>query len=215
MAPNARRLDDQGRKAERLALDQPTRLRPNGWSSCEARMRDLSSLGFRARQEGDLDLARRLHEEALSWYRTIEWLGGTAVARAGLAAVAHAEGGLEQAEALYRQALDDAEASGDGHGLAVVLEGLAGLAIRLGDAERAGLLLGGADAIRAKEAIQRIQVEQRDVDRIRDIGATVCGRECFWRTIEEGERASPADAVQLAREALVASSSTSAVTGSD
>ncbi|HEX8667236.1 MAG TPA: hypothetical protein VF727_02565 [Allosphingosinicella sp.] len=49
MAPNARRLDDQGRKAERLALDQPTRLRPNGWSSCEARMRDLSSLGFRAR----------------------------------------------------------------------------------------------------------------------------------------------------------------------
>jgi predicted ATPase/DNA-binding SARP family transcriptional activator len=181
----------------------------------DARPVACNSLGFRARQEGDLDLARRLHEEALSWYRTIEWLGGTAVARAGLAAVAHAEGGLEQAEALYRQALDDAEASGDGHGLAVVLEGLAGLAIRLGDAERAGLLLGGADAIRAKEAIQRIQVEQRDVDRIRDIGATVCGRECFWRTIEEGERASPADAVQLAREALVASSSTSAVTGSD
>ena len=49
MASNARRLEEQGRRAERLALDQPTRLRPNSWSSCEARLRDLSGLGFRAR----------------------------------------------------------------------------------------------------------------------------------------------------------------------
>jgi hypothetical protein len=49
MGSNARRLEEQGRKAERLPLDQPARLRPNSWSSCEARMLDLSSLGFRAR----------------------------------------------------------------------------------------------------------------------------------------------------------------------
>jgi hypothetical protein len=36
------------RRAERLALDESTRLRPNSWSSLEIRMLDLSSFGFRA-----------------------------------------------------------------------------------------------------------------------------------------------------------------------
>jgi hypothetical protein len=36
------------RKVERLAVDEPTRLKPNDWSSIEIRMVDLSPLGFRA-----------------------------------------------------------------------------------------------------------------------------------------------------------------------
>jgi hypothetical protein len=40
---------DQGRRAERLAVDAAARLRPNSWSSLEITMVDLSSLGFRAR----------------------------------------------------------------------------------------------------------------------------------------------------------------------
>ena len=181
----------------------------------DARPVASNNLGFRARQEGDLELARSLHEQALAWYRTIEWLGGTAVALAGLAAVAYAQGDHEQAEDLYRHALDDAEASGDGHGLAVVLEGVAALAIRSGEGPRGALLLGAANAVRVHDAIQRTQVEQRDDDRIHDVAAAMLGRGRFWEAIREGQQVSRPDGIALAREVLGALSSPPAVVGGD
>ena len=36
------------RRAQRVSLDEATRLRPNDWSSLEVRMIDLSESGFRA-----------------------------------------------------------------------------------------------------------------------------------------------------------------------
>ena len=42
------------RRAERMPLDESTRLRPNEWSSLEIRMIDLSSWGFRANCEARL-----------------------------------------------------------------------------------------------------------------------------------------------------------------
>lgn len=36
------------RKAERIAVDEAVRLRPNGWSSLEVRLLDCSEAGFRA-----------------------------------------------------------------------------------------------------------------------------------------------------------------------
>jgi hypothetical protein len=39
---------DGARRAERVAVDAETRLRPNGWSSLQVRMIDLSTDGFRA-----------------------------------------------------------------------------------------------------------------------------------------------------------------------
>ncbi len=48
MRSKARRAGEQGRRSERLPLDQSARLRPNGWSSLEVRVLDLSESGFRA-----------------------------------------------------------------------------------------------------------------------------------------------------------------------
>ena len=45
---------EQGRRAERVAVDAETRLRPNSWSSIEVRVLDLSSFGFRAHCEARL-----------------------------------------------------------------------------------------------------------------------------------------------------------------
>ena len=45
---------EQGRRAERVAVDAETRLRPNSWSSVEVRVLDLSSFGFRAHCEARL-----------------------------------------------------------------------------------------------------------------------------------------------------------------
>ena len=48
MASNVEQFEDRERKAERLPVDEATRLKPNDWSSIEVRMVDLSPLGFRA-----------------------------------------------------------------------------------------------------------------------------------------------------------------------
>ena len=46
--------EDSVRRAERLAVDDTARLRPNSWSSLEIRMVDLSELGFRGACEARL-----------------------------------------------------------------------------------------------------------------------------------------------------------------
>jgi hypothetical protein len=48
MGSKAYSTGDLGRRAERVALDESTRLKPNSWSSLEIHMLDLSPLGFRA-----------------------------------------------------------------------------------------------------------------------------------------------------------------------
>jgi hypothetical protein len=47
-------IGDQVRQAERRALDEAARLRPNSWSTVEIRMTDISELGFRAEAEARL-----------------------------------------------------------------------------------------------------------------------------------------------------------------
>jgi hypothetical protein len=54
MGAKAEAAGDLERRAERLALDESARLRPNSWSSLEIRMLDLSPLGFRAACEARL-----------------------------------------------------------------------------------------------------------------------------------------------------------------
>jgi hypothetical protein len=54
MGSKACAAGDLERRAERLALDESTRLKPNSWSSLEIGMLDLSPLGFRGRCDARL-----------------------------------------------------------------------------------------------------------------------------------------------------------------
>jgi hypothetical protein len=54
MASQSADIGDTERQAERRALDEAARLRPNSWSSVEIRMADISELGFRAACEARL-----------------------------------------------------------------------------------------------------------------------------------------------------------------
>ena len=54
MGGRAEGQETRERRAERMPLDESTRLRPNEWSSLEIRMIDLSSCGFRANCEARL-----------------------------------------------------------------------------------------------------------------------------------------------------------------
>ena len=49
MATRAVTAGDSGRRAERRPVEESARLRPNGWSSLEVEMVDVSEHGFRAR----------------------------------------------------------------------------------------------------------------------------------------------------------------------
>jgi hypothetical protein len=49
-------IGDTERRAERHALNEPARLRPNCWSSVEIHMADISELGFRAVCEARLSV---------------------------------------------------------------------------------------------------------------------------------------------------------------
>jgi len=73
-----RKKDDRG--GDRLALDLPTRLRPNDWSSLEVRMIDLSSRGFRAACEARLQRGACVSLDVAglgSLEAQIEWQRGT------------------------------------------------------------------------------------------------------------------------------------------
>jgi len=54
MGSHSTGIGDTERRAERRALDEAARLRPNSWSSVEIRMADISELGFRAACEARL-----------------------------------------------------------------------------------------------------------------------------------------------------------------
>jgi hypothetical protein len=51
MGSRAASAETVGRRARRRAVEESTRLRPNGWSSLEVEMVDVSEHGFRARCE--------------------------------------------------------------------------------------------------------------------------------------------------------------------
>jgi hypothetical protein len=72
-------IGDKERRAERMALDEATRLRPNEWSSLEVRMIDLSASGFRANCEARLRNggAVSLEVPGLGWVEAqVEWQRG-------------------------------------------------------------------------------------------------------------------------------------------
>jgi hypothetical protein len=54
MGSKVQAVGDLERRAERLAVDESTRLKPNSWSSLEIHVLDLSPLGFRAECEARL-----------------------------------------------------------------------------------------------------------------------------------------------------------------
>lgn len=56
MGSRQKQVGDTVRRAERRALDEAARLRPNSWSSVEIRMADISEFGFRATCEARLQV---------------------------------------------------------------------------------------------------------------------------------------------------------------
>jgi tetratricopeptide (TPR) repeat protein len=144
---------------------------------------------------GDLDGARRAHEEALGLARGIgdDHLAAALLDQLGLDALmagdaATARQRLAEAAGLHRSI-------GDQEGLANSLDGFAGLALLGGDAQTAARLTGAADAVRTSMGIAVWPLLQSLVTGMSDAVRAALGDEEDRRARREGAALDPWDAL--------------------
>ncbi len=102
-------------------------------------------MGVAAREQGRLEEAYALHEEALALFREVRGTPGVADTLNNLAIVARDRGDADRAAELAGQSLDVRRELGDRRGLAATLRTLAAIARDRGDTERAAAL--GAESL--------------------------------------------------------------------
>ena len=109
----------------------------------------------------DNDAARRLLEESLQTYRTLDFPRFVALVRLSLGIVALAEADLDCASDTLRQSLTGMQQVGEKLGIHGALDAFGHLASTQGQTERAVKLAGAADRLRATSGTQSWPVVQR------------------------------------------------------
>jgi non-specific serine/threonine protein kinase len=109
----------------------------------------------------DNDAARRLLEESLQTYRTLDFPRFVALVRLSLGIVALAEADLDCASDTLRQSLTGMQQVGEKLGIHGALDAFGHLASTQGQAERAVKLAGAAHRLRAISGTQSWPVVQR------------------------------------------------------
>jgi hypothetical protein len=156
-----------------------------------ARAHVCNEMGATARDRGDLEQARRLHLEALGIHRELvrfrvpNTLGHLGCAEARLGALDDAETHLREAATLLAGRPQPATE-------ALVLVGLAWAALGRGDAGRAALLLGAADAARQRVGAAPVGAERREAVLARQAARSRLGERAF-RAASTAGRGLPAD----------------------
>ncbi|MFC4906054.1 BTAD domain-containing putative transcriptional regulator [Actinomadura gamaensis] len=178
------RARDLHERALRLAVEQGYRYSEVG---------ALMGLALGARRSGDLDAAERHLLDVREGYESS--LLGEHLMAAELGFIAELRGDPETAAAHHREGLAIAVELADPRALALSLEGVAGACALAGDAWRAALLLGAADAARRGVGAPLPPAERGDVDRITASAASALGDEAFAGAFAEGARLTPDEAV--------------------
>ena len=160
----------------------------------------LHSVGEVARLQGDLTEARALFEESLdlaqaSGWRTVLWWPVHS-----LGALARTEGKLDEARERLGEAIALSPKLARGPRLSDCLEDLAGVCFDEGDARRAALLLGAADALRRSGATPVPPALRGGVDALADSVRRVLGADAFDEQWAAGQSLSPESAVEIALE---------------
>ncbi|MFD0905494.1 BTAD domain-containing putative transcriptional regulator [Actinomadura sediminis] len=183
LARDHERARDLHERSLRLAAEQGLR-----YSEVHA----LMGLALGARRAGDLDAAERHLHRIRDGYESSDI--GEHLLSAELGFVAELRGDAARAFAHHRRGLEFARAIGEPRVLALSLEGLAGAFVLDGDAERAAVLLGAADAARRSVGAPLPAAERGDVDRIEAAATAVLGEERFASAFRRGRSGAPADA---------------------
>ncbi len=136
-------------------------------------------LGLIARRQGRLTTAETHLSEVLDAHRVAGFHPGMAFTLAELGFVAELRGDPDAARARHLEGLRCARVSGDPRAIALALEGLAGADTLAGRHDRAGWLLGAADAARRSVDRPLPSAERIDVDRISSAVRLTSGEAAF------------------------------------
>ena len=159
----------------------------------------LTNLGSVVYNCGDLDTAAELHAEALALAEQVGDRRLASVALTNLGLVALARKDYPAARGYLRRSLDLAEAVGERRAVAESLEELAGVEAAAGEMDRAAVLSGASQALRAAIGAP---VPAPDLARIDEALAAVrlaLGDQQFEAARARGLALSAADAIALAR----------------
>lgn len=119
----------------------------------------LSNLGMVARYQADYATAQDLFEQSLAARQRLGNRWGIATSQTNLAMVAVQQGHYDHALKLYRESLALLAEVGEQDSIAECFEGLAGVFWGKHEAERAALLCGAADGLRASIATPRTPID--------------------------------------------------------
>jgi predicted ATPase/class 3 adenylate cyclase len=155
-------------------------------------------LAVAARRRGDFETASRRYGDALAMHRQAGDRHAEARALASLGDVAAQQNAAERAESLYQESLVIRTELGDRIGVATVLERLAGVADDR--PARAAFLLGAAGAIRESVGSPLSAAALAQVDQFLAGLNDGIGADAVAAAIDDGRRASMAQAVARARE---------------
>ena len=155
-------------------------------------------LAVAARRRGDFDTASRRYADALAIHRQAGDRHAEARVLANLGDVAAQEGANERAEVLYQESLGLRSGLGDRIGVATVLERMAGVADDR--PARAAFLLGAAGAIRESVGAPLSPAALAQVDQFLAGLNDGIGAPAVAAALDDGRRASMAQAVARARE---------------
>jgi tetratricopeptide (TPR) repeat protein len=159
----------------------------------------LTNLGSVVYNRGDLDTAAELHAEALALAEQVGDRRLASVALTNLGLVALARKDYLVARGHLRRSVDLAEAVGERRGVAESLEELAGVEAAAGEMDRAAVLFGASQALRAAIGAP---VPALDLARINEGLAAVrlaLGDQQFEAARARGLVLSAAEAIALAR----------------
>ena len=155
-------------------------------------------LALASRRQGDYGRARELHLRALSYYREADLAADIAHCLASLGYVEELRGDLDAAEARHQESLRLAGQLPDEAALAFVLEGLACVAAARQQPQRAAVLLGAAESVRARIGTPLPPQDQADVERATDAIVSALGQEAVTGMMEQGRRMSVGEATAYA-----------------
>jgi non-specific serine/threonine protein kinase len=157
-----------------------------------------NNVGETARAAGDYATARGYYQNTIDLFRAIGGGAKMTVALLNLGSVHCQLGDYVEARDCYQESLALAVRFRASHFVCACLDGFAALAAATGAAERAGLLAGAADALRARAGIVGESIDRAFRDGFLELAREQLGRAAFEAAMEAGRRLSDGEAVRLA-----------------
>ncbi|MEU1120057.1 MULTISPECIES: BTAD domain-containing putative transcriptional regulator [unclassified Streptomyces] len=176
------RARDLHEQARRRAVEQGYR-----YGEVHAEM----GLALGARRAGELNTAEDHLLRIRDRHADVSSPAGDHLRHAEMGFIAELRGDASAAEAHHRLGLATAHVLAEPRAVALSLEGLAGGAAVSGDAERAALLLGSADAARRSVGAPLPPAERGDVDRIAAAASAALGPTAYADAFRRGAQLGP------------------------